>query len=289
MTGKETDMPASSLANDTKHGPITTNEAQNEGGGPRLAVETGAIELGDEADIGPAIFPPVLENMEVLGYIKDKNGICYPRDIGRSASFHDEVYFIFGDTVCKDAAGNSVGITSNTIAYVDDRANFLESEYVEISENGMVKAFVPLDEAETLLEKEDPDARVVFRMFGGAVDIRAIGVVWFQKSIEFTNGEVVYHGVGQAWLTTLSYGRLIVQRLPKLLFGPDEPRMGSFSTLYYDGYVYLWSHRPDGLIILARVYHMDTAHCERYEYWSGNSWVPGWRDGSYISHSSFLI
>ena len=283
MTGEVADNSASSLENNTKDGPISTAEAQIENGKPSVAANTGAEEPGHEADIGPALYPPVLENVEVLGYIKDKNGIDYARDIGCSTTIHDEVYFIFGETLCKDAAGKFVGTTSNTIAYVEDRANFLKSEYGEIYENGMVKAFVPLDEQETRFEKDNPNARIVFRMFGGAVDVGAVGVVWFQNLIMYANGEEDYRGVGQARLTTYSDGRIVVQRLKALLFGPDEPRMGSFSTLLYDGYVYLWSHLPDGQIILARVYHLETVLCHRYEYWSGTDWVHHWQDGSYNS------
>lgn len=280
MTGEVADKSAFSLEHNTEDGHVSTAQAQIENRKPSIATETGAEE---QADIGPALYPPVLENVQVLDYIKDKNGIDYARDIGRSTTIHDEVYFIFGETLCKDAAGKVVGTTSNTVAYVEDRANFLQSEYAEIYENGMVKAFVPLDEQETRFEKDNPNARIVFRMFGGAVDVGAVGVVWFQNLIMYANGEEDYRGVGQARLTTYSDGRIVVQRLKALLFGPDEPRMGSFSTLLYDGYVYLWSHLPDGQIILARVYHLETVLCHRYEYWSGTDWVHHWQDGSYNS------
>ena len=287
MSDQVADISASSPAKSTKYGPVTTAEAHFEGGLPYVAVETRVDDPDHETDIGPATYPPILENMEILGYIKDKNGIVYSRDIGCSTSIHDEVYFIFGDTLCKDSGGKSVGTTSNTIAYVEDRANFLESEYREISDRGKVKAFVPLDDQEIRFEEENQGARIVFRMFGGAVDIGVIGVVWFQKSIEYVSGEEDYCGVGQARLTTYSDGRIVVQRLKPLLFGPDEPRIGSFSTLRYNGHVYLWSDL-DEHIILARVECLETALHDRYEYWDGNDWVPCWHDGSYNSESMFL-
>ena len=264
--GEMANTLASSVADNTKDGPTTTADTQSESEEPSIAAETEAAEPDHEADIGPAIYPLVLENMEILGYVKDKNGICYSRDIGRSAVIHDEVFFIFGDTVCKDSAGNSVGITSNTIAYVEDRAKFLESEYGEISDNGKVKAFVPLNEKEVRFEEENKDARIVFRMIGGTVDIGAVGVVWFQKLIKYESGEENYCGIGQARLSTYSDCRIIVTRLPHLLFGPNEPRIGSFSTLYHNGHVYLWGDR-DGQIILARVDQYKTAHRDQYEYW----------------------
>ena len=288
MTSEVDNSPPSSPAKNTKDKPITPAEVQIEGNGLSATVKNEADDPDSELDIGPAIYPPILENMEVVGYVKDKNGIFYPRDIGRSTTIHDEVYYIFGDTICKDAAGNSVGATSNTIAYVEDRAKFLESEYGEICDNGIVKAFVPLDEQEILFEKENQGARIVFRMFGGAVDVGPGGVVWFQYVIEHADGEEEYRGVGQARLTTYSDGRIIVQRLQGLLFGPDEPSVGSFSTLYYKTYVYLWSHRLDGQIILARVHHLETALGDRYKYWSGTSWVPDWQNGLYIPDPFFL-
>ncbi|CAD6568113.1 MAG: hypothetical protein ASARMPREDX12_001069 [Alectoria sarmentosa] len=274
----------SSPPNNSNLRPNAAADTQIEAGEPSIAPETGTDDRDHDADIGPAIYPPVLENIEILGYLKDKNGISYSRDIGRSASIHDEVYFIFGETFCKDSAGGSAGTTSNTIAYVEDRANFLESEYREISEDGKVKAFVPLNDNEIRFEKENKGARVVFCMSGGIVDIGVVGVVWFQILIKYEDSEESYSGIGQARLSTYSDGRILVARLGPLLFGPDEPRIGSFSTLLYKGHVYLWSARPDGQIILARVEQYETALRDGYEYWSGSGWVPGWHEAVPVLH-----
>lgn len=285
MTSKVGKVLSSSLVISTKDGHRTIPDARIEDGEPSTVGETAADTLDHEADIGPAIYPPVLEKMEVLGYIKDKNGIRYSRDIGRSALIHHEVYFIFGDTFFDDSAGNSVGITSNTVAYVEDRANLLESEYREILKDGKVKAFVPLNEKEVRFEEQNPKARIVFRMSGGTVDIGTLGVVWFQKLVKHENGDEDYCGIGQARLTTYSDGKILVQRRPRLLFGPNKPKIGSFSTLFYEEHVYLWGDRPDGQVILARVDRYKTAFSEQYEYWSGSDWVPHWHDGSWISKS----
>lgn len=271
MTGKVANMSASSLANNTKDGPTSNPDTQIGGGELSIAA-------------GTAIYPPVLENVEVLGYIKDKSGIVYSRDIGCSTSIHDEVYFIFGDTVCKDSAGKFIGTASNTIAYVEDRNNPLESEYREVFDDGKVKAFVPLDEKEIRFERDNEGARIVFRMFGGTVDIGVLGVVWFQKIVKYENGEENYRGIGQARLSTYSDCRILVERLPSLLFGPNEPRIASFSSLFYQGHVYLWSDHPDGQIILARVGRYETAFRDRYEYWSGSDWVPRWHDAVPVLH-----
>lgn len=284
MTSEGGNNSASSLAINPNDRVTTTADTPIEGEEPHIAVESRAENPDREADIGPAIYPPILENLEILGYIKDKNGIGYSRDIGRSASIHDEVFLIFGDTFCESSAGKSVGITSNTIAYVEDRALFLESEYREISDNGNVKAFVPLNEKEIRFEAENENARIVFRMFGGTVDIGVVGVVWFQKLIKYENGEEEYRGVGQARLSTYSDSRIIVERLPRLLFGPNEPRIGSFSTLFHEDHVYLWGERLDGQIILARVDQYHTAIRDWYEYWSGGDWVPRWHDAIPVLH-----
>ena len=271
---------SSSPAISTKDGHSTISETRIADGEPSTAGETAVESLDHEAGIGPAIYPPVLEKMEVLGYIKDKNGIRYSRDIGRSALIHHEVYFIFGDTFFEDSAGNSVGITSNTVAYVEDRANLLESEYREILNDGKVKAFIPLNEKEVRFEEQNKKARILFRMLGGTVDIGTLGVVWFQKLVKHENGDEEYRGVGQARLTTYSDSKILVQRRPRLLFGPKEPKMGSFSTLFHEEQVYLWGDRLDGQIILARVDRYKTAFDDQYEYWSGSDWVPDWQDGS---------
>lgn len=275
MTDNGADTSAFSLANDIQHEPTSTDYGRL----PNFA----AIGEVDEM-VGPAIYPPLLGNMEFFGYIKDKNDIYYPRNIGRSVSIHDEVYFIFGNTVCKDVAGNRIGTTSNTIAYVDDRTKFLESEYKEIFDNGMVKDFVPLNQEEIFIQENFPGgARVVFGVFGGAIDIGEVGVVLYQASIEYANGVVNYVGVARALLTTYADGRIVVDRRPELVFGPDEPRIGSLSSLYYKRYVYFWSHRGDGQIILARVPCLWTGERSQYTYWSGSAWTPTWQDGSYIS------
>ena len=282
-SGNSANGSTSGLVDSTKHAPNSAAEAQIEGGRPSVATKDRADEP-DHEDIGPAIYPPILENIEVLGYLKDKNGIDYPRDIGCSVIIHDEAYFIFGTTVCQDSAGNPAGTTSNTIAYVENRANCIETEYGEISDDGKVKAFVPLNEEEIRFEKDHADARIVFRMSGGAVDISVVGVVWFRIWIEYLNGEETYLGVGQARLSTYADGKIVVHRLKPLLFEHNEPKMGSFSTLYYKGHVYLWGDR-DGQTILARVNKLHTAVRNAYEYWSGSDWVPHWQDAQPLLHN----
>lgn len=141
-----------------------------------------------------------------------------------------------------------------------------------------------LYDEEIRFEEQNKQARVVFCMFGGTIDICVVGVVWFQKLIKYENGEESYCGVGQARLSTYSDSRILVERLDRLLFRPNEPRIGSFCTLLHRGHVYLWGHRLDGEIILARVEQYETALRDRYEYWSGCDWVPHWHDAVPVLH-----
>ena len=112
MTSEVDDISASFLAfatvKDTENGHTDTAEAQDKSSGSSVANGNGVDDPSFESDLGSALYPPILESMEVLGYIKDKNGINYSRDIGCSAkiSLHNDAFFIFGDTFGKDSAGN---------------------------------------------------------------------------------------------------------------------------------------------------------------------------------------
>jgi len=75
-------------------------------------------------------WPPVLEYVEMLGEIRDRNGRTIPRDIGRSVRFGDEYYYIFGDTFCFDDSEHFVGVSNNTIAHIPDLTNPRKSEYM---------------------------------------------------------------------------------------------------------------------------------------------------------------
>ena len=71
-------------------------------------------------------------------------------------------------------------------------------------------------------------------------------------------------------------GKLSTYRLPGLLFGDGEPRLGSFSAHIEDGFVYLYGQIPGGCrIVLARVYINLAERREAYEHWDGHGWVQG--------------
>ena len=56
------------------------------------------------------------------------------------------------------------------------------------------------------------------------------------------------------------------------MFGPEEPRIGSFSTLAHGHFIYLWSNYKDS-IILARTHRSVTVLPGAYTFWNGKGWV----------------
>lgn len=57
-----------------------------------------------------------------------------------------------------------------------------------------------------------------------------------------------------------------------MIFGPDEPRFGSFSVLIEGDFIYLWgTHKKD--VLLARV-PKDYPHVRKsYRYWNGTAYI----------------
>ena len=138
-----------------------------------------SIEVPEESYLA---YPPVVESVEIIGYIKDQNGIGYSRDIGRSFQLAGKTYYIFGDTFCKNKDGDFVGISNNTVARVDDIANFAVSRYQKIDEIGKVDTFLKLTDEETAFELQNKGKRVMLWAFGGAVELQpGVGRVWYQK------------------------------------------------------------------------------------------------------------
>lgn len=224
----------------------------------------------------PATYPPVISSITTLGYISDINNIGYSRDIGRSFTLGGHHWIVFGDTFCKNTAGDFVGITNNTTAIMHDPGNSLASEYLEIEKDGMVKPFVPFQCGE--VPSAESGDRVTLWNFGGLVELEdRTGRVWFEKSIFHADDSSTYCGTGIAKVV-VGHGKLVVERLRgehdfDLVFGPDEPRVGSFSTLVHDRFIYLWSNYKDN-IILARTHKSVTVLPGAYMYWNGKDYVP---------------
>ena len=239
-----------------------------------------------------ACYPPMVESMEILGYIKDVNGIGYSRDIGRSSVLGGHSYYIFGDTFCKDRKDHFVGLACNTVAVVPDKQQPLITTYLDIQENGMVDALIPLNDSERCLEEQD--VRVILWTFGGIAETRpALGWSWYQVAEIHENKTHHYHGVGIARISvTDELGHLQVARckdlvyesptnrmanirVRDLIFGPEEPRFGSFCSLVHNDKVYLWGDIK-GKIYLARVSKYTPTSRDSYEFWDGEAYVKDW-------------
>ncbi|KAL9127533.1 MAG: hypothetical protein Q9217_003601 [Psora testacea] len=216
-------------------------------------------------------FPTVAEP-EIMGYLTDINQIGYSRDIGRSFRLGGSVYFIFGDTFCKNSAGEFVGLVSNTVSMVMDEIKPLESSYLCIKEDGMVEPLIPLNEEEIKLQKEHPEQRVTLWNFSGVVETAR-----YEKGIQF-KGDNPHHetlGIGLARIIAdTETGRLNTYRLPGLMFVGTDPRFGSFSTHIENDHIYLYGQTPGSChIILARVYKDLAEHRAAYQHWDGRRWV----------------
>ena len=242
---------------------------------------------------GFAAYPPTLEHVELLGYVEEVNGIFHSRDIGRSFKHNGQVFLSFGDTFCDDSEGQFVGLTNNTVAVIEDIHEPLKSKYLEVGENGIVKPFIGLTPEEQKIE-DDKKGRVILWAFGGVVEIddRGTGYLWYQKSIDHGCDNLEYIGTGIAKVTE-SYGceqQPCVQRFDGLLWGSEHPRMGTFTAIKDGGFFYLYGDRPDGKIILARIYitwlyGFEDRHLRskgNYQYWGGAGWVHDWHKAAVV-------
>ncbi|CAD6592752.1 MAG: hypothetical protein ASARMPREDX12_006434 [Alectoria sarmentosa] len=235
---------------------------------------------------GFAAYPPKVKHIEVSGYVEEANGIFHSRDIGRSFELFGIVYLVFGDTFCNNSKGDFVGLANNTVAIIEDKGQPLKSKYLEIEESGFIKPFLPLTPEEQQFEKNKM-GRVVLWAFGGVVEMEdGTGCLWYQKSIDHGMGNAEYIGTGIAKILDGHDGLPNAQRMDNLIFGPDEPRMGTFTAIADGDFVYLYGDRPDGKIVLARVYN--GRHDGRLEekeahyYWDGGNWVQDWREAGVV-------
>lgn len=134
---------------------------------------------------GYAAFPPAVNEAKIEGYLHEMSNIEHSRDIGRPFDLQGDHYVVFGDTFCKNKAGDFVGVANNTVAHVPLPAYPCLTNYLEYEENEMVKLFVPLTEDEKEFEKQPGGGRVCLWMFGGVVEMEdGTGRVWYDKSID---------------------------------------------------------------------------------------------------------
>ena len=231
---------------------------------------------------GHASYPPMLKQMEVLGYVKDVKVPDDSRDIGVPFHFYGKTYLIFGDTFCKDFEGNYIKTVSNTIGLIENPSQPLLSTYLELEGNGVAKAFIPLTKEEEDLEASG-GGRVTLWAFGSGVQLEdGTGRVWYQKSIDHGSNNLEYIGTGLVKVTHVPHRQPRVERMEGLLFGPDEPRNGTFSTIIEDKFCYLYGDKGDDNIILARIHKDHQVEYAAYEYWDGKKYVADWHEATTV-------
>lgn len=127
-----------------------------------------------------ARWPPELTAKPAIqGYLTDTNHRSYSRDIGRSFSLGGNLYYLFGDTFCKDDAGCFVGLVSNSYSLIRDPSRPLESSYWSIDETNLVEPLLNLTDEETQFAESNGGLRYVLWPFSGVVDIGdGTGLAW---------------------------------------------------------------------------------------------------------------
>ena len=143
-----------------------------------------------------AVYPPVVESVEKLGYVMDSNKRAYSRDIGRSAVIGGRCYYIFGDTFCKNEQGLFCGLQSNSVAKAAKGAPLI-NHYLGIKPEGLVDPLIPLDDEEKQLQNTvlplQEKYRVCLWCFGGIVETSpGVGWLWYEKSVRKGEAEVQY-------------------------------------------------------------------------------------------------
>lgn len=100
------------------------------------------------------------------------NGNDYPRDIGRSISFGNKMYYVFGDTFCHNARKEFVGLSCNTIAEVPDVNRPTACRYQRITELGFVPEFIPFTAEEVRFNEEHraENRRIALWSYSGIVE-----------------------------------------------------------------------------------------------------------------------
>lgn len=212
------------------------------------------------------------------------------RDIGRSSHFAGRLYYFFGDTFCKNAEGLFAGVSANTITLIRDPSNPLETEYLDIQENGVVKSLLRLTDDERSLR--EVGMRVVLWAFGGIVETsQGVEWIWYQKVLIDAHNLQHHQGTGLARVSVgVADGQLSAFRCDDLIFEPGEPRIGTFSHLVEGDFVYLWGDHGGG-VILARVSEFSPTSRNAYKYWNGHNYTKDWREAVHVlermQHGSF--
>ena len=151
-----------------------------------------------------AVYPPIVQSVEKLGYVKDAEKRVGSRDIGRSIVIGGRCYYIFGDTFCVNELGQQCGVQSNSVARIsegDPLVTYLLSPKPKLADSQtdkeLVDWFVPLDDEEKGIQSarlpNKERFRVCLRCYGGVVETHpGVGWLWYEKSVYRGEAEVQY-------------------------------------------------------------------------------------------------
>lgn len=223
------------------------------------------------------------------GYVEDVNCESYWRDIGRSFKLGSYHYYLFGDTFCTQRH-EYVGLVNNTAALIPDpEENPRISQYTHVdADTGIVAPFLKYTAEEERLSNpagEGNPTRVTLWGFGGVVEVQpGVGFHWYQKGIIKQDEQNEFQGVGLAIIRSDPVtGTLSSHRYPGLVFGRDEPKIGSLSCLLHDKQLYLWGEHNNN-VILARVSVDCPWQRDAYTFWTGTGWHADWHHAAVILH-----
>ncbi|KAI9883434.1 MAG: hypothetical protein M1823_004808 [Watsoniomyces obsoletus] len=224
-----------------------------------------------------AVWPP-RATFNVLGYVRDLSNRQYSRDVGRTSSVGGRIFWQFGDTFCKNDAGQYVGLVAHTVADHLDESEPSVTAYAEFDARECAKLFIPFTKEEARLDADpgNPIGRPTLWSFGGIVEDfenAGTGWSWFELGRVNQDGESKALGTGIVRVRLdPNTGLISATRPMERLFEADEPRWGTFSTLAPgDGYFYLWGHRGAD-VLLARVRTDRTLDRSAYQVWNGSGY-----------------
>lgn len=223
-----------------------------------------------------AKYPPIITSMETLGTIEDCSGRSYSRDGGRSSMLGGHAYYLFGRTSWQLPNGNPVN-RNNTAAIVMNPARPLISAYLSLRRDGTVKTFLaPTSDENSVMMEGGP--RVRLQPTGGIVETSpGVGWMYYQKEDEY-EGASRPRGTGVTMVNVLAVTGEVetIRGGGDLLFGPEEPRVGSLSSIIEGDYLYSWGHYGNG-VLLARVPKRKPWDRGAHTFWNGDAYVEDWR------------
>lgn len=217
----------------------------------------------------------MMMSMETLGPIEDYREPSYSREGGQSSILGGHAYYLFGKTSWQAPDGKAV-TQDNTAAIVMNPARPLISGYLSLERDGTARPCVaPTPDERQLTAEGGPEVRL--RPTGGIAETSpGIGWTYYQK--EEYDGVSRFRGTGVVMVKVFEKtGELEAIRAGGiLLFGPEDPRVGSLSSIIEGDFLYSWGHYGNG-VLLARVPKRKPWEREAHAFWDGAGYVEDWR------------